>query len=46
MKLNTLEKLYLCLKNETPEIILPIDMLQDARKPIDRMLELSEKFGL
>ncbi len=46
MKLNTLEKLYLCLKNESPEIILPSEMIQEARKPIDTMLELSEKFGL
>lgn len=46
MKLNTLEKLYLCLRDETPEIILPAEMLADARKPIERMLELSAKFGL
>jgi quinolinate synthase len=46
MKLNTLEKLYLCLRDETPEIILPAKMLADARKPIERMLELSAKFGL
>lgn len=46
MKLNTLEKLYLCLRDETPEIILPTEMLDDARKPIERMLELSAKFGL
>lgn len=46
MKLNTLEKLYLCLRDETPEIILPTEMLDDARKPIERMLELSVQFGL
>lgn len=46
MKLNTLEKLYLCLRDETPEINLPTEMLADARKPIERMLELSAKFGL
>lgn len=46
MKLNTLEKLYLCLRDETPEIILPTEMLDDARKPIERMLELSAQFGL
>lgn len=46
MKLNTLEKLYLCLRDETPEINLPAEMLADARKPIDKMLELSAKFGL
>jgi quinolinate synthase len=41
MKLNTLEKLYLCLLNENPEIILPEDLIRKARKPINRMLELS-----
>jgi quinolinate synthase len=46
MKLNTMEKLYLCLRDETPEINLPAQMLVDARKPIERMLELSAKFGL
>jgi quinolinate synthase len=46
MKLNTIEKLYLCLRDETPEIILPTEMLADARKPIEKMLELSAKFGL
>ena len=46
MKLNTLEKLYLCLKDEMPEINLPTEMLADARKPIERMLDLSAKFGL
>lgn len=42
MKLNTLEKLYLCLKNEKPEIILPDDVIEKARQPIVRMLELSK----
>jgi quinolinate synthase len=46
MKLNTMEKLYLCLRDETPEIILPADVIEDARKPIERMLELSAQFGL
>jgi quinolinate synthase len=46
MKLNTLEKLYVCLKYEKPELLLPADLMQKARKPIDRMLELSAKFGL
>jgi quinolinate synthase len=41
MKLNTLEKLYLCIKNEKPEIILPLQLMQQAEKPIRRMLELS-----
>jgi quinolinate synthase len=46
MKLNTLEKLYVCLKHEKPELLLPDDLLRKARKPIDRMLELSAQFGL
>lgn len=46
MKLNTMEKLYNCLKNETPEIILPEKTIKDARAAIDRMLEISARFGL
>ncbi len=46
MKLNTMEKLYNCLKNESPEIILPDYILKAAKKPIDRMLEISARFGL
>jgi quinolinate synthase len=46
MKLNTLEKLYLCLKYETPEIILPEDLRIKALKPIKRMLEISAQHGL
>lgn len=46
MKLNTLEKLYNCLKNESPEIVLPVQIINDARKAIDRMLEISARFGL
>lgn len=46
MKLNTLEKLYLCLKYELPEITMDEDLRIQAKKPIDRMLELSRKFGL
>ena len=41
MKLNTLEKLYLCMKYELPEIILSDELMEKARKPIKRMLELS-----
>jgi len=41
MKLNTLEKLYLCLKNERPEILLSPALIKKARKPIVRMLEIS-----
>jgi quinolinate synthase len=46
MKLNTLEKLYNCLKYEQPEITMDKDLLEKAKKPIVRMLELSAQFGL
>ena len=46
MKMNTLEKLYLCLKNERPEIIVDEDVRVKAVKPIERMLEISAKYGL
>ncbi len=46
MKLNTLEKLYLCLKYETPEITMDEDIRIAAKKPIDRMLEISARYGL
>ncbi len=46
MKLNTLEKLYLCMKYETPEITMPEDIRLAAKIPIDRMLEISAKYGL
>jgi quinolinate synthase len=41
MKLNTLEKLYLCMKHEKPEIVLPLPLMQQAELPIRRMLEIS-----
>ena len=43
MKLNTLEKLYNCLKHEQPEIILSADIIEKAKKPIIRMLDLSKQ---
>src|SRR3954471_1604736 len=46
MKLNTLEKLYNCLKYEQPEIHLSADLIEKAKRPIVRMLELSAQFGL
>lgn len=46
MKLNTLEKLYLCMKYETPEITMDEQLRLAAKKPIERMLELSRQFGL
>jgi quinolinate synthase len=46
MKLITMEKIFRCLKNEEPEIILNKELLLKARKPIIRMMEISEKLGL
>lgn len=46
MKMNTLEKLYLCLKNEQPEIFVDEQVRVKAVKPIERMLEISDRFGL
>jgi len=46
MKLNTLEKLYLCMEYETPEIFMDEELRKAAKKPIDRMLEISAQFGL
>ena len=46
MKLNTLEKLYLCMEYEQPEILMAADLIIAARKPIERMLEISKKYGL
>ena len=41
MKLNTLEKVYNCLKNESPQIEIDPEIAKEAVKPINRMLELS-----
>jgi len=46
MKLNTLEKLYLCLLNETPTIEIPEEVRKKAELPIRKMLELSNKSTL
>jgi quinolinate synthase len=46
MKMNTIEKLYDCLLNEKPEINLPEELMNRARKPIERMLELSKNLKL
>lgn len=46
MKLNTLEKLYLCMEYEEPEINLSDELIKKARIPIDRMLKLSAQLGL
>jgi quinolinate synthase len=46
MKLNTLEKLYLCMLHELPELQMEEDLRIAAKKPIDRMLEISKLYGL
>lgn len=43
MRLNTLEKLYLAMKNKTPEITIPAEIQADALAPIQRMLEMSAR---
>lgn len=46
MKRNTLEKLYLCVKNGSPEVTVPEHIIEQARKPIQRMLDISAELGL
>ena len=46
MKRNTLEKLYLCIKNGYPEVTVPEHIIEQARKPIQRMLDISAELGL
>ncbi|MEP6683120.1 MAG: quinolinate synthase NadA [Parafilimonas sp.] len=46
MKLNTLEKLYLCMKYEQPEILMDEIIRAAALKPIQRMLDISKAAGL
>jgi quinolinate synthase len=46
MKLNTLEKLYLCMEYEVPQIIMDERIRIAAKKPIERMLEISARYGL
>lgn len=41
MKLNSLEKLYLCMRDLTPQLELSDDLIIAARKPLQRMLEMS-----
>ncbi len=45
MKMNTMEKLYLCMRDQTPELTLPPELIAAARKPLDRMLELSKSIA-
>ncbi len=46
MKLNTLEKLYLCMEYEEPEILMDRNLIESSKKPIERMLEISKQLGL
>lgn len=46
MKLNTMEKLYLCLKHEQPELLLSKEQIEKARAPIERMLDISARLKL
>lgn len=46
MKLNTLEKLYICMKYEQPELLMDEELRKAALKPIERMLEISARYGL
>jgi quinolinate synthase len=46
MKLNTIEKIYIALKHEQPELIMDKNLIEKAKLPIVKMLDLSAKFGL
>jgi quinolinate synthase len=46
MKLITMKKIYECLVNEEPEIKIDDEIIASAKKPIVRMMEISEKLGL
>ena len=46
MKLNTMEKVYLALKNETPSISLDAETIEKALVPIERMLKISKELKL
>lgn len=46
MKLNTLEKIYLCLKYELPELTMDENLRLAAKKPMDKMMEISRNLGI
>lgn len=46
MKLNTLEKIYLCMKYELPEITMDETLRLQALKPMERMMDISRAAGL
>ena len=41
MKKNTLEKLYLCMRDRRPELVMDAELIEKARRPIERMLEMT-----
>ncbi|MFV0554950.1 MAG: quinolinate synthase NadA [Mangrovibacterium sp.] len=45
MKLNSIEKLYRCLKYEMPEVLLDEQLIEQAKRPIVNMIELSKSLG-
>jgi quinolinate synthase len=45
MKLNTMEKLYLCMRDQKPELTLSPELIVAAKKPLDRMLEMSKNIA-
>lgn len=46
MKLNTLEKLYLCMQYEQPELVMDENLRLQAKRSMDRMMEISRQAGL
>ena len=46
MRMNTMEKLYNCLKYEWPEVEVSPEVIEKAVKPIEKMLEISERLGI
>jgi len=46
MKLITMEKIFKCIRDEKPEIIIDPEIILKAQKPIIRMMKISEKLGL
>lgn len=46
MKMNTLENLLSCLRDENPEIIMSEELIEAAKRPIVRMLEMSRELGI
>lgn len=46
MKMNTMQKLYLCMKNDKPSIEIDKELIEKSIKPIERMLDISRKEGI